>query len=230
MERIFVMSDLHGQGEAFFSLLEQVQFKASDHLFILGDVIDRGPDGIALLQHIQSQSNMTLILGNHEELMLRALEEEPGWFEGWLSNGGVPTFQAYQNLTFKEQQDLLDFLEDCPLYYILEHLGETYLLVHAGLRLIPSLDLNTHLQHQGRDELLWIREDFLRHPSDHLPFTVVHGHTPTCYYPELQALSPTTQGISIEAGRIGIDCGAALNAQLGLYCLTDGSCYYYDFN
>ena len=49
MKRVFVISDIHGQKEAFFSLLEQVKFSEYDELYILGDVIDRGPYGIALL-------------------------------------------------------------------------------------------------------------------------------------------------------------------------------------
>lgn len=81
MKRVFVISDIHGQKEAFFSLLEQVKFSEYDELYILGDVIDRGPYGIALLQHIMSQPNMHFILGNHEEMMCRALAEEWGWFE-----------------------------------------------------------------------------------------------------------------------------------------------------
>lgn len=45
---IYVMSDIHGHQEAFDDILSQIQLSDHDHLYILGDVIDRGPDGIEL--------------------------------------------------------------------------------------------------------------------------------------------------------------------------------------
>ena len=50
---IYVMSDIHGEADLFHAMLEQIGFSESDTLYILGDVIDRGPDGIALLQEIR---------------------------------------------------------------------------------------------------------------------------------------------------------------------------------
>lgn len=226
MGRIFVMSDIHGQQAAFFAVLNQANFSEHDHLYILGDVVDRGPDGVALLQYIKQQANMTLLLGNHEEMMYRALKEEWGWFEGWIQNGGSPTYHQFNQLTTTEQTELLTFLEGLPLYYMLSLEQGNFLLVHAGINPSFAGDWKARLRAQTRDDLLWIREDFLQDPLVDLPFTIVHGHTPTSYYPRIKALSPVSSGISIESNRIGIDCGAGLGTQLGLYCLTTGACYY----
>ena len=49
---IYVMSDVHGEDELFHAMLKQIRFSEKDTLYILGDVIDRGPNGIALLQEI----------------------------------------------------------------------------------------------------------------------------------------------------------------------------------
>lgn len=226
MGRIFLISDIHGHQEAFFALLAQAQFNERDQLYLLGDVVDRGPDGVSLLQYLMDQPNMQLLLGNHEELMLRALKDEWGWFEGWVQNGGAPTYAAFKALDLHEQKKVLDFLEERPLYEFLSLEQGDFLLVHAGIRPLPEGDADQQLKAQTRDDLLWIREGFLRQSLAHLPFTVVHGHTPTPHYPRIQANAPATGGISIEPGRIGIDCGAGLGVQLGLYCLTDGRCYY----
>ena len=226
MGRVFVISDVHGYQEAFFALLAQAQFNEQDQLYLLGDVVDRGPDGVSLLQYLMNQPNMQLLLGNHEELMLRALKDEWGWFEVWIQNGGASTYAAFNALAPQEQRSLLDFLEERPLYQLLSLEQGDFLLVHAGIRPLPEGDVEQQLNVQTRDDLLWIREAFLRQSLAHLPFTVVHGHTPTPHYPRIQAISPATRGISIEPGRIGIDCGAGLGVQLGLYCLTDGRCYY----
>lgn len=68
---IYVTSDLHGFSlDKFKGYLEQVSFSDDDFLYVLGDVIDRGPDGIRILKWLMSKSNAQLILGNHEAMML----------------------------------------------------------------------------------------------------------------------------------------------------------------
>ncbi len=46
---IYIMSDIHGNSKAFCSVLEQIHLTENDTLYILGDVIDRHPDGIEIL-------------------------------------------------------------------------------------------------------------------------------------------------------------------------------------
>lgn len=68
---IYVTSDLHGYPlDRFLDLLNKVNFRHADFLFILGDVIDRSNGGISLLQWMMLQDNGQLILGNHEAMML----------------------------------------------------------------------------------------------------------------------------------------------------------------
>ena len=42
----YAISDLHGQYKMFLKFLEKVEFSDKDSLYMLGDAIDRGPDGI----------------------------------------------------------------------------------------------------------------------------------------------------------------------------------------
>jgi serine/threonine protein phosphatase 1 len=58
--------DIHGEADRFRTMLEKIVFSADDTLYILGDVIDRGMDGIALLREIVAAPNMVMLLGNHE--------------------------------------------------------------------------------------------------------------------------------------------------------------------
>ena len=46
------MSDLHGELHFFEQMLKQINFSSSDQLYIIGDVIDRGPAGVDLLAQI----------------------------------------------------------------------------------------------------------------------------------------------------------------------------------
>ncbi len=50
----YVMSDIHGEADRFHAMLEKIHFSDDDTLYILGDVIDRGPDGISLLREIMA--------------------------------------------------------------------------------------------------------------------------------------------------------------------------------
>ena len=65
---IYVMSDIHGQAGAFHKMLKKIQFSDNDHIYILGDVVDRGPDGIEIIKYVMSRKNITLLIGNHEHI------------------------------------------------------------------------------------------------------------------------------------------------------------------
>ena len=70
----YVMSDIHGNAERFNSIINQIELKPEDSLYVLGDVIDRYPDGIRILRLLMSLPNVKLLLGNHEYMMLEALD------------------------------------------------------------------------------------------------------------------------------------------------------------
>ena len=54
---IYVMSDIHGQKRRFDSVMKQINLQPEDTLYVLGDVIDRNPDGIKLLRQIMAMPN-----------------------------------------------------------------------------------------------------------------------------------------------------------------------------
>ena len=81
---IYVMSDIHGHRRRFDSVMKQINLQPEDTLYILGDVIDRNPDGIRILQQLRAMPNVVMLLGNHEYMMLDALynipdEEDAVW-------------------------------------------------------------------------------------------------------------------------------------------------------
>ena len=49
---IYVISDLHGCYDKYIKMLEKINFGDNDYLYILGDIVDRGPDGIIIWQDI----------------------------------------------------------------------------------------------------------------------------------------------------------------------------------
>ena len=115
----YVVSDIHGQFDLFLKGLESVSFKDADHLWVIGDAIDRGPDGIRLLQYIMQHDNMDLIIGNHELMMLNSVDPDGGKeFKGsdadlWIvRNGGEQTYSRYCELPETERRELLDWLRN----------------------------------------------------------------------------------------------------------------------
>jgi serine/threonine protein phosphatase 1 len=169
---VVAIGDVHGCATLLRDAIRP-HFGSGAELILLGDLIDRSPepDGdrqvIELVRDLQANpgayglSGVTVLRGNHEQMLLDALmEDEPGEATDlWQWNGGDPSFLE----TAQEHQDWLGTL---PLYAI----RGRYLFVHAGVR--PGLDL----EDQQEDDLLWIRRPFLQKPHG-LPYIVVHGHT-----------------------------------------------------
>ena len=116
----YVCSDIHGMLVAFLDLLKEIRFSPeTDHLYIDGDCIDRGKDGIQLLQLImKNKSCMTLVLGNHEYMMLLSHSSDSSYADKqlWLMNGGRKTNATFESLTKEEQKEILLFLRNCPRY------------------------------------------------------------------------------------------------------------------
>ena len=73
---IYVLSDIHGNKENFDSILEKINLRMEDSLYILGDVIDRYPYGIQLLQQIMGSliSDVPLPLVNNNVFWLHKVD------------------------------------------------------------------------------------------------------------------------------------------------------------
>ena len=139
----YVTSDIHGCYDEFIEMLDLIDFKTSDNLYVLGDVVDRQDGGIDLLEFIRGSENITLLKGNHEQMMYDALTNNftPIQFDYWLlKNGGFPTYKAFMELSHSERNVILNYVNELPEYKIIELNGVTYVLVHAGLRLSWQLN------------------------------------------------------------------------------------------
>ena len=193
---IYVISDLHGYPhDRFLQLLKEAGFGKDDFLYILGDVVDRNGDGgVETLQWLMYQTNVQLILGNHEAMLLANAfvfdeiteeieetisDEKLDMLRRYYYDGGSVTLKAMQKLPKDTQQDILDYLRDCPLYELLSVRGKDYLLVHSG---IEKFDKNKKLSEYADDEFLWARPALDERYFDEV--MTIFGHTPTVAYGE----------------------------------------------
>lgn len=145
----YVISDLHGYPlEKLKKLLKKANFSSDDFLYILGDIIDRNGDGgVGILLWLLEQVNVQLILGNHEAMLLSCdfvfdeitedsinaiSSEKIELLNNYMLNGGNATLKALRNLPKNSQQDILDYLRDCPLYEAVTANEKDFILVHSG--------------------------------------------------------------------------------------------------
>ena len=60
----YVISDIHGEYDKFITLLEKIDLKDMDTLYILGDVVDRGPNPVKTLLKLMEMPNVVLFHKN----------------------------------------------------------------------------------------------------------------------------------------------------------------------
>lgn len=168
---LLVLFDIHGQYDLLVEALEPIYYQ-NHELVITGDMFDRATFGgnsqvLDLLQRINKNpgdfgfSKVTILRGNHEDMLIRAIEQGPtsSAYKLWESNGGDPAF-------YQEAGAHLEWLKSLPLYYD----KDNYLFVHAGV--MPGVPL----EDQHHSDLVWIREPL--YEKDHqLPFDVLHRPT-----------------------------------------------------
>lgn len=135
---IYAVSDIHGYYNLFKKGLDLIGFSDTDFLYVLGDAIDRGPDGIKLLRYIQNHKNMDLLIGNHELMMLYSVKPNGApicdGFETniWLDfNGGEITFKNYIELSESSRKRLLGWLRNRYVIKTVEVNGKTFCLSHS---------------------------------------------------------------------------------------------------
>ena len=129
----YVMSDIHGEMDRFDAMLEKIRFTEADELYILGDVVDRGPRGVTLLRRIMKEENVHMLLGNHEHMLLSyfspyATETD---YRRWNRNGNGPTLDELVMLHKRTMQELLRYLQDLPIHIELNVDGRDFYLVHG---------------------------------------------------------------------------------------------------
>ena len=170
--RLIAIGDVHGCSAALRTLIEVIDPKPEDTVVTLGDYIDWGPDSrgvIDLLIRLTDRCHLVPLLGNHEEMLLAALES-PSELRYWLKFGGRETLDSYRPNGGPEviSGDHVRFLKECRDYY--ETVG--HIFAHANYE--PHLPIHR----AGGGKLRWEHID-ARVQRPHVSGKkVVVGHTP----------------------------------------------------
>ncbi|MBO9712659.1 metallophosphoesterase family protein [Sphingomonas sp.] len=214
--RCYAIGDIHGRLDLLDAMLDRIdaversRSPAKTWIVLLGDLIDRGPDSAGVINRLRTREWGRLLpvflLGNHEEMMLRVLGDEPWLVTDWMTHGGFECAQSYgvpvgklASLSAEQAAELLRAHIPPEDVAFVQQFADSfrfgdYLFVHAGIR--PGIPL----ERQKTQDLRWIRADFLDAVRDD-GLIVVHGHTIS----KMPDEAP---------GRIGIDTGAYMGGPL----------------
>ena len=134
----------------------------------------------------------------------------------WVKNGGATTLEGFRNLDADMKEGVLDYLAEMALYEEVTVKGETYLLVHAGIRnFSPDMDLDECTPEDFLSEALDTEKEYFEDKQ------IIVGHVAVKDIPDADP-----DMIYYGNGSIAIDCGAAFGGKLACLCLDNGKEYY----
>jgi serine/threonine protein phosphatase 1 len=212
--RLLCVGDVHGCAPELERLLAAVDPSDDDQLVFLGDYVDRGTASAATVDVLCAlaacRPSTVFLRGNHEEMFLDFIGEGGANKQAFFHNGGAQTLVSYGWPSSDRPPTAEDARALVPAEHleffarlVLRHEAEGFAFVHAGVR--PGVSL----AQQTREDLLWIREEFLL--VDHrLDETVVFGHTP---YRDVWFGG---------ARKVGLDTGCVYGGRLSCLDLTQG--------
>ena len=213
-DRIYAIGDIHGRWDLLGRMLDTIARhderrprQERSLILITGDVIDRGPQSrecLAAARLLCQSGAGRCLVGNHEAMLLDAIEGNFGAQRVWLRNGGLETLASFginqdriiadpkefgRRLAASIPEEDIEFLRSLPL----SHQSGDYLFVHAGVR--PGVKLHR----QAAADMMWVRDEFLNDERWHGAM-VVHGHS---IVPNVE-FRPNRIAIDTEAWRSGL--------------------------
>jgi len=216
----YVISDVHGQYDALMKMIEQIEFVSDDELYILGDVIDRGPKSVECIEWIMAQDNVLTLLGNHELM----------FYDNYIHN--TPAFyhtltEVRERMSSIEQKAVVKWIEDMPECKLITVEGKRNYLNHTQA-VSPEYITKELTDRMFPDYSIY---------DDYNELTVkdlicIHGHIPTM---EMRKWNGQKKDSSIWKNKSGtiidIDCGAGYpkeGGMLGCLRLNDMKEFYID--
>jgi serine/threonine protein phosphatase 1 len=198
MPRRFATTDLHGCLRTFRYLVEQeLRLRPADHLYLLGDYVNKGPDSGGVLDYIMQLQGfgyqVYCLRGNHEQELLDARYargDEP-WRTPTERNMTLASFGVTQLRDLPTRY--IEWLAALPLQLELPD----FVLVHAGFNFaLPVTDMR-----RDTYSMLYTKQ-FVFDPSRLAGKRLLHGHVPT-------PVAEVRAAVAARAGAIGLDTGCA---------------------
>jgi len=199
---LVVIGDIHGRMDLLCRALEQAK---GAQVVCVGDYVDRGPESAGVLRLLQECPEVLCLHGNHEDMLLRFLDDPTDRNARWFKHGGDTTLESFgidwhklkaNHAALRDElvgvmgKPLIDWLRALPDHFVSGNVA----VVHAGA------DPNMAIELQDRHTLLWGHPQFPKRTRRDGVW-VVHGHT------------IVGEGF-VRRGRIAIDTGAYATGRL----------------
>lgn len=215
--RVYAIGDVHGCIDQLKALLIKIVAHQKNapcersKIIFLGDYVDRGPANKEVIDYLisfsQSEADVVFLKGNHDQRFEGFYKTPCNVGDEFMRWGGGPTLRDYgivphhgerftslgERLNKNLPASHRKFLENLEHF----HVEGDYFFCHAGVR--PGVELLD----QKPQDLMWIRDDFLR-ATEPYEKIIVHGHT-MCETPELMP-----NRINIDTGCYNSGCLTAL--------------------
>jgi serine/threonine protein phosphatase 1 len=149
----YAIGDIHGGCKTFRALLDKLNLRQGDRIYLMGDYVDRGNDSRGVLDTIlhlmDSGYDVRPVRGNHDDMMLRTFNEDhDGQSKMWLKCWGEGTLQSFG----------VRRISDLPLRYLtlldalpLLQMDDNFIFVHASL----DMYRDDPLTQSSRTDMLW---------------------------------------------------------------------------
>lgn len=202
----YAIGDIHGRADLLKRALEHLS--PADQIICVGDYIDRGENSAEVLRLLHDRRDIQCLKGNHEEMLLKFLEDPTGQGSRWLRYGGLQTLASFgvsgvtettassrllevrDALIAAMGPELINWIQALPLRFCSGNVA----VVHA------AANPETALQDQQQHHLLWGHPEFHKTPRRD-GIWIVHGHT-------------IVDSATARNGRIAIDTGAYATGKL----------------
>lgn len=216
---VIAVGDIHARYDLLELLLDKIRGSQAIVVF-LGDLVDRGGQDVEVIERVrkletdpesEGLSNVFVLRGNHESMLVDAYVGCGMEFGVWVRNGG--NFDQFPD--FGEH---ISWLDNLPIYITI---GDT-LFIHAGV--FPGVDPVNTINNGYTEDLLWMRSPFLEFGPEFEKWSptlkrVVFGHTP-------QGKKPyeIPNGVCIDSGAYHTGILTAWNDTKGAYFQVEGEC------
>ena len=164
----WVITDIHGCYFTLLALLEQLHLSKNDQLFLLGDLVNKGPKSSKVLDEVirlqKSGFQLFTLRGNHEQMLIDCAEHEAYKLNFMLEKFNSTDLLQRKN---KVKSKYLNFFTDLPYYFELER----HFLVHAGF------NFNKPNPFTDYDSMMGIRK-FEANAIIAKGKQIIHGHVP----------------------------------------------------
>lgn len=219
----YVTAGIYGEWDRYQKLLQTINLKDTDILYVIGDVADYGEQGMEVLTDMSMRANIYPVAGAHDFLALRMLAgfdkmlksgampdpEFASEMTAWAADGGKPTLDGFRALDADMREGVLDYLSEFALFEEVEAAGREYVLVYAG---IADFDPDAQLDDYQPEDFFVPAEEGAAFFADR---TLIVGCTATADHK-----------IQHTDGLIRLDCGLRDGGALGCICLETGEEFY----